>query len=297
VSRDGQVSEVDPDFSFQAASQQGVHVALSPDGGRIAYRHHAEPTGDVWIKELDRGPVSRLTFFDGIDGAPAWSEDGRTIYFLSQRDGWGIWSRRADGIGEATLIHAFDGAAMSLQSGPDGWLLYRVQEPSNNMYALNVQSGEVIEVGANDGYAETSAAISPDGRWITYTSNETGQPSVYIRPFPNVNDGRWQIPVDVSAVAKWSDDGSEIYFATLTGISVARVETDPTFRIVETRELFPYPTGMNATTLPGRWDVDGNGQRFLMTRLRLFNMSGVEQKPELILVQNFFEELKERVPR
>ncbi len=297
VSRSGDISEIDPSFGFRSMPGTPTMVALSPDGRRVAYHQPTENNMDVWIKELDRGPVSRLTFRDDLDGAPTWSEDGRTVYYLSrENDSWAIWSQRADGVGEPSLVHEVPGDAISLEAGPDGWLTYRVQEPSNNLYAVNAQTGETLVIAADPGYGETSAAISPDGRWVAYTSSETGAPGVYVRPFPNVNDGRWQIPVDISAVAKWSGDGSEIYFATLTGLSVAEVETSPTFRVLDVRQLFPYPTGLGATTEVGRWDVSADGQRFIITRPKLFNMSGLEQRPELILVQNFFEELKARVP-
>ncbi len=134
--------------------------------------------------------------------------------------------------------------------------------------------------------------MSPDGRWIAYKSDETGTSEIYVAPFPNVADGKWQISRTGGWEPAWSRSGEELFFATEQNeLAVVSVSTNPTFAHSEPNVLFPLPVGI-PLQLQSRYDVTSDGQRFLVYR-----PVGVVTGPteELIVVENFLEELKAKV--
>jgi serine/threonine-protein kinase len=299
VTRSGQVAPVDPDFTFNPGGDN-PSWRLSPDGTRVAFQDNRESGGDIWIKQLDRGPVSRLTFEAVPDRAPEWSADGESLLFLSDRNGSGadVWTKRADGTGEPTLLMALDRNPISQTLSPDGeWLIFRTSgSPSRDILAQRVGDTVAIEVAASPDFNENAPAISPDGRWIAYVSNETGGPQVYVRPFPDVDAGRWQVSNGPGFAPLWAHSGNELFFATLDGLVAAQIETLPSFRVVSQQSLFRFPAGLAPVIVRGWYDVSPDDQRFLMARPVQFGGDDEGSQIELILVQNFFEELKARVP-
>jgi serine/threonine-protein kinase len=299
VRRSGGIEPLDPDFTFRPAGDNPFW-SVSPDGRRVAYQDNSASGGDIWIKEADGGPVSRLTFEAVPDRAPRWSPDGQSVYFLSDRGsaGAGVWSMRADGTGEPTLLQPLARTPVSFDVSPDGaWIVYRtVADPSRDIYAVEIGTDREIPLAANDSFDEMGPAISPDGRWIAYSSNETGSPQVYVRPFPNVDDGRWQISDGPGVSPTWARSGREIFYATTSNMSAAQLETEPTLRVTGHLSLFNLPPGVTAINARGWYDVSADDQSFLMGRPAQFGTVSGGNPIELILVQNFFEELKARVP-
>jgi eukaryotic-like serine/threonine-protein kinase len=299
VSRSGEVTRVDPDFTFNPGGDNHSWK-LSPDGTRVAYQDNSEAGGDIWVKTLDQGPTSRLTFQAGPDRAPAWSADGQSVLFLSNRNGEGldVWTRRADGIGEPTLLMAVDRVAITVVATPDGeQLIFRTDgAPSRDIFSQKFGDETAVPVAASLDFAENAPAISPDGRWIAYSSDETGDFQVYVRPFPDVNAGRWQVSNGRGGAPVWSGDGRELFYGTPEGLKAAQIQTSPSFRVVSTESLFRYPPGVIPSRARGWYDVSPDGQRFLMARPTQFGTSSEDRPVELILVENFFKELKARVP-
>jgi serine/threonine-protein kinase len=298
VGRGGGVSTLDPDFSFRPGGDN-PSWAISPDGRRVAYQDNRTSGGDIWVKEADGGPVSRLTFDAVPDRAPRWSADGGSVYFISDRGsaGSGVWSMRADGTGEPTLLQALTQTAISFDVSPDGaWIVYRTPAaPSRDIYAVEIGTDREIALAANESFDESGPAISPDGRWIAYSSNETGSPQVYVRPFPNVEAGRWQVSDGPGVSPIWARSGREVFYATTSGLYAASLETEPTIRVTGHSLLFNLPPGVTAANARGWFDVSSDDQRFLMGRPAQFGTAAGGSAIELILVQNFFEELKARI--
>ncbi|MDT8341039.1 MAG: protein kinase [Longimicrobiales bacterium] len=299
VRRSGGIEPLDGEFVFRPAGDN-ASWSLSPDGSRIAYQDNSASGGDIWIKEADGGPVSRLTFEAAPDRAPRWSPDGQSVYFLSDRGsaGAGVWSMRADGTGEPMLLQPLARSAVSFDVSPDGaWIVYRTQAtPSRDIHAVEIGTDREIPLAANENFDETGPAISPDGRWIAYSSNETGAPQVYVRPFPNVEAGRWQISDGPGVAPTWARSGREIFYATTSSLFAAQLETDPTIRVTGHSTLFNLPPGVTAINARGWYDVSVDGQSFLMGRPEQFGTVSGASPIELILVHNFFEELKARIP-
>ncbi len=301
VSREGSVSPVDPGWTF-TPGQANAGWALSPDGTRLAFRDVSGGDGEIWIKELDRGPLSRLTFSPSEDYQPRWSSDGRTVLFPSDRSGpsMDVWGRLADGTGEEYLVLDTERSVAEIEPSPDGeWLVLRVANPPSRDILAQRLAGDApaIELMASPTFDEVAPALSPDGRWLAYVSFETGGPQVYVRPFPEVGGGRWQVSTGEGGIApRWSHRGGELFYATLTGWIVAQIETAPGFRVTG-RTTIPRGSLTNlSATLNGTWyDISADDRRILVARPA--SSGTAARAPELILVQNFFEELTARVPR
>jgi serine/threonine-protein kinase len=299
VTRSGEVTTVDPEFTFNPGGDN-ASWRLSPDGRRVAYQDNRESGGDIWIKDLDRGPVSRLTFDAVSDRAPEWSADGESVMFLSDRSGSGpdLWAQRADGTGEPTLLVELDGNPMSFTTSPDGErVVYRVAaSPTRDIFMQGLTDSVATAMAAAEDTDENAPTISPDGRWVAYVSDETGEPLVYVRPFPNIDEGRWQASAGSGGSPLWSHSGRELFYATASGLVAAQIETTPSFRVVEHEALFRFPAGVVPQVVKGWYDVDLGDERFLMARPAQFGTDESESRVELILVENFLEELKVRVP-
>ena len=172
---------------------------------------------------------------------------------------------------------------------PGDWLLYRTGQTQGDrdIYALRMGSDSArVTIAADPGVDEFSPTLSPDGRWVAYVLNTgTNITSIWVRPFPNTADGRWLIS-DRGSDPMWAHNGRELFFRGERTLMVARVQTDPTFSVLETTALFSlddYPS----TDLRTNYDVSADDQRFLMIR--------TDVGAELVVVLNFFEDLKERV--
>ena len=219
VTRSGEATPVDAGETFTLASSLDGW-RLSPDGSRIAFGRRVDENDDIWIKELPDGPVSRLTFSDEADVLPQWAPDGQSLTFRNGPPDQGhLWSRRADGTGEAELL--FDGfyIAKGVWS-PDGeWLVLRRSGGAGNETArdiLAIRPGvdtEAVPLVATGAFWEQAPAISRDGRWLAYSSNETGRHEIFVRPFPDVDAGKWQVSTGGGIQPVWAHNGRELFFA------------------------------------------------------------------------------------
>ncbi len=288
VNREGVATQVDPAWTGEFES-----VALSPDGTKLAATFATTNGTEVWIKQMDRGPESRLTFTDGLNHRPAWTRDGLSVTFISNRGGTrDLYVKRADGVGTAEV--ALD-LAVTVGEGfwsPDGdWLIYRagITEEERDILAWRPgPDSTTVPVATAPGVDEVAPALSPDGRWLAYVSNETGRQEVWVRRFPDVEAGRWQVSVRGGTEPVWAHSGRELFYKSQGALMVVGVQTNPTFATLEVQELFSTQRYLNFD-LHAQYDVTADGQRFVMIRNRSTG------EGELILVENFFEELKDKV--
>ncbi len=126
-------------------------------------------------------------------------------------------------------------------------------------------------------------------RWLAYVSDETGRSEIYVRPFPNTLEGRWQVSTDGGTEPAWAHSGRELLYREPNNLMSVEVLSGATFVYGEPRALFPV-VGLRRDRNHPQYDITPDDQRFVMIRNR-----GVNETPELIVVENFFEELKAKV--
>lgn len=305
VARSGRATLVDPGWTFNP-DLDNRSWDLSPDGARLALKAVTDLGEDIWIKPLPAGPMARLTFAAGEERMPRWSPDGQRVAFLSaQDDNLDVWSRRSDGTGEAELLVDLDRSVADMAWTPDGqsMLVRTAGTPGviggRDIYIVHIGADSVpIPVLASSA-DEAAPALSPDGRWLAYQSDETGRREVFVRPFPNVVDGQFQVSSGGGRAPIWSGDGKELFFvADTTGANndarrmmVAAVDPGPPFRVLPAQTLFQIDDNYYLANNSTSYRVAGDDERFLMARF-----VGEGPRIELVFVQNFFDELREGAP-
>jgi serine/threonine-protein kinase len=292
VSRSGLVSPVDPAWTGEFGSP-----ALSPDGQRLAVSIQGEASMDVWVKQLDRGPSIRLTFDGSRNDYPTWTPDGASVTFPSNRAGpsFDLWTKRADGSTPAVLELDEEWALAEALWSPDGtWFVHRTS--SNEPGAGDILAGRPQRQTAPvplvaTGFTELAPAISPNGRWMAYSSNETGRSEIFVVPFPNAGEAKWPVSVGGGTEPSWSRDSDELFYRNGLGDMVAvGVTLEPTFSAGPTSVLFSATPYLD-NAVHRQYDVSPDAQRFVMIRPAGGGIEG-----QLILVQNFFDEVRARVP-
>ena len=283
---------------------------VSPDGRHLALEVRDTANSDVMVYDLQRNAPTILTFDPGTDTSPLWSPDGRRVLFSSSRDGnLNIYSKAADGTGPAERLTTSDSIQIPFSWSGDGQSLVIFDflgDGNISVVSLGAESRTESLIATE--FLETYAEVSPDGRWIAYQSDESGRFEVYVRPFPNVDNGRWQISRDGGVSPVWAPHGDELFFRSrgvfnlggqLEGeehMMAVAVDTEPTFSHGNPEVLFaaPYRRAAPAGTRP--WAVAPDG-RFLMLREGAASTTDTYEVPaQVVLVQNWTEELKRLVP-
>ena len=214
-------------------------LALSPDGARAAYRDTPHSIGgDLWVMDLRRGVSTRLTSEGTLGGFPIWSPDGKYIAFRSGSD---LFQKPSDGTGEASLllkvpVEDANNKDPSSWSADGKFLLLTMVGTSTfqDIWILPTQGNRQPVPFLQTQYAESQGRFSPDGRWVAYTSNESGRSEVYVRPFtppgaaPALAGGKWQVSRDGGSTPAWREDGRELIFRSALPGAVMAVEVTPT---------------------------------------------------------------------
>ena len=264
---------------------------VSTEGTRLAVRVQTDGNFDIWIYDLARATMTRLTFDEADDGNPLWTPDGSRVVFQSLREGGGLFWKAADGTGEVERL--LESTAFITPYGwtADGRVI--VEQAPGNIGIVTTEGEGTLELLLDSEFDEGSPAISQDGRWIAYDSTESGREEVYVRPFPDLDAGRWQVSAEGGGEPVWSPDGRELFFAGLTGqFWAAKVETEPTFRPSTPEALFDLALFEDPR---GRvWDMAPGEERFIFQRNLADQVAGGTEG--LVFVLNWFEELQARVP-
>ncbi len=190
--------------------------ALSPDQERLAICVFDGEQSDIWVYDLERHVKTRITFEESDDGVPYWSRDGNYIYYSNDKSGkFGLFKRAANGLGETVPIYADDSMHAAVESRSlDGKWLYGVgYVKSYDVVRYSPTDKSYAEIIFGSKYQERGPRISPDGNYLAYYSNESGQYEVYVLELKE-GGGRWQISSDGGRCPQWSEDGTELYFIT-----------------------------------------------------------------------------------
>jgi serine/threonine-protein kinase len=293
VTRQGITGKVDSawvrDVEFEG-------LALSPDGERAAVVIEVEDRGDVWVKQLDRGPLSRLTFEGEYNGYPSWSPDGRFIAYQSLRDGqWNTWIKPADGSGPEELLLDLDRDIWGVTWSRDGtWLIVSVDGPpgSDDILAFRPGIDSVPVPIVADAFDEFQPTLSPDGRWLAYVSDESGQNEVYVRTFPAAAAGKWQVSTDGGIEPAWDPNSQELYFRSLDGqaILVADIAGGPSSAVSRRVVVLPEQNDYERNERNRLFEIAPDGRFAMIQRTGSPDVSG-----DLVVVQQWFEELRAKV--
>ncbi len=272
---------------------------ISPDGTRVAM----VIDGDIWVTELARpGTLQRITTDPARERFPAWTRDSRRIVFETNKGGApSIVAKSADGRGDEQTILTAMAKDLTLLS-PESWsvdgrelvFIYRIGAGSFDIGRVTADGSQKWQPVLNTEASESDAAVSPDGRRIAYAASETGQREIYLEAFPGLGS-RQIVSTGGGGDPVWSRDGRELFYRRSQegggGLMASAIQTAPVFTIGAGRELFvgryyQVPGGSR------QWDVSRDG-RFLM----LENVDDEASRPQIVLVRNWFEELRRLVPR
>ena len=290
VGRDGAATLVAPDWFGLIADP-----ALSRDGKRLAVST-TELTTQIWVRELEEGLLSRVSLTGQDNVRPAWSADGRTVAFVSnQRTDRDLFQRLADGSQPETLLLDDTLPLEEVAFSPNGtWMIYRAGSIAGerDLYARRIGTDSSIALIATAA-AETSPALSPDGRWLAYVSTESGTPEVYVSPFPNTGERRWKISLQGGQEPVWAHSGKELFYrvaGTTNAQMVMEVSTGSVFVPGVRRMLFPLT----------RYSMSPSHQQYAVApdnRFLMIRATESDRLDHLVAVENFFEVLNARVPR
>ncbi len=279
---------------------------FSADGRRLALDILEGKNRDVWVYEWGRDTLSRLTFDPGEDLAPEWTPDGRRIAFSSARADQAarnLYWQRADGTGEAERLTESENTQTPSSWHPSGKFLafHELNPPTSWDILILPLTGDETSgwkpgkptVFLNGPFFERQAAFSPDGRWLAYSSNESGRVEVYVRPFP-CPGGKWQVSTAGGLLPTWSRSRRELFYrGEDERIMVAAYSVEgERFRAEKPRVWSP---GLVPLRILGRtYDLHPDGERVAVLKASVDEAEA--RRDKVVLIQNFFDELRRVAP-
>ena len=283
-----QILDVPPNFYLRPR--------ISPDGSRLAVQINSNSGPDIWVYDLSGSTqIRRLTLEqDGNNSNPVWTPDSERITFLSDRDETrSVWWQPEDGSVIAERLTSVEGQQMRPVSwSPDGQTLLLIDDGARTLtMSLDNETAtpEPLALGTARGQV-----FSPDGRWIAWDSNRSGQGEIYVSPFPPTGV-TYQITTEGGNWPIWSPDGNELFYQLAGRIRSVDISTEPSLAFGNDRVL-----GIEGASLaaPARRDYDmaPDGERFLMIFPADQDEFTEPPRPQINIVLNWFEELKQRVP-
>ena len=266
---------------------------LSPDGQRLAVQIGPEGNSDIWIYDIPRGTLTRLTFEGG--DIPRWMPDGKRVAFGSRRAGGpeNLFWKAADGSGPAEQLTESERRQLPSSWSPDGQVLaFGELHPTTGyeIWVLPLQGERKPRPFLQTQFSERAPVFSPDGHWLAYTSNESGRSEVYVQPYPGPG-GKWQISNEGGNEPLWAKNGRELFYRDGDKMMAVPVTTQPTFRAGAPTLLFEGQYHNDFNWSPPNYDVTPDGQRFLMIQ-----PGEQEAATQINVVLNWFEELKRLAP-
>jgi len=274
-----------------------VYPRLSPDGTRLAF-FVSDQELDIWLLDLSRSTLTRLTFDAGLENYPVWMPDGRQLFFSSERDGARHLYVQADSTGAITRLTESVNAQYPTSISPDGARLVFTE------IATATAAGDVLQLGLDRTHAvtplvqtpfnERNGEVSPDGRWLAYEANNSGRFEIYVRPFPDVTGGLWPVSADGGTRPLWARSGHELFYLAPTGALMrVGVTGGASWAASAPTKLFEGRYGAAGFHSGRTYDVSPDGRGFLMIKGGAGDPKGTPAS--MVVVLNWFEELKRRV--
>ena len=282
-------------------------IRISPDGERIALQV-SSPAANIYVWDIVRENMMRLTLDEGTNSTnPLWTSDGKRILFTTYygtAELGDLYWKASDGMGKAEKLASSPGRGLYPNSwSKDGetlvlWEVTRDTGYDFDIGTLSMEGDHIRKALLQEQYWEYYPRVSPDGRWMAYTSNESGRLEVYICPFPDVKKGsKWKVSSNGGNCAIWSPDGQELYYQNENAIMAVPIETGAECKPGKPTVLFRGTLGKIISSSSfdisflTYWDISPKDGRFLMLK-----DPGAEVPRKINIVLNWFEELKKRVP-
>ncbi|HKD86609.1 MAG TPA: protein kinase [Terriglobales bacterium] len=262
-------------------------AAISPQGDRIAMQLDVGVT-DIWVLDLARGVRTRLTFGPTMNSFPIWSPDGKWIVYTSDRHGRAeVYRKPSDGSGPEELLLSDGQISVPTNWTRDGKYLIYMRGPSGaqELWALPLEGERkphiLVPHAANS--SVFLGSVSPNGRWITYTSNESGAPEVYVAAFQG--QGKWQLSPNGGSFSRWSSDGRQIYYLDprFNLFSVPVTEIGGALQFGTPQLLVP-----NWSAPSVFYDVTPDGKKILLDKV------SQQVNPTMTVVTNYAAALKKK---
>ncbi len=272
-----------------------VAPALSPTGDRLAVGIQAT-TGDIWLYEFERQNLIRFTFDQADDMWPIWTPDGSRILFSSTRETNtpNLFWKLSNGSGPAERLTTSDYAQFATCISPDGTFVVFDEYHDDtgwDIWTMPLQGDRTPELYLQTPFIEENGVLSPDGRWLCYSSDESGKSQVYVRAFPDTG-GKWLVSIDGGDHPLWGPTGTEIFYLRAGTIMVTKVTTEgPIFLADRPDILLDDELVFEPIFRP--YTVSDDGLQFVVTTKR---SDGNASRTQVTFVFNWFEELKRRVP-
>jgi serine/threonine-protein kinase len=286
--------------TINAPTRSYAAARISPDGTRVALDIRDQEY-NIWVWDLARQTLTRLTDGHSLDTSPVWTPDSARIIFMSAPDGIGnLHWQAANNTGAVERLTISLNIQAPTSISPDGTRVVFTEGTSNtsaDILMMAMDGKRATEPLIHTKYREVNAEISPNGRWIAYESNESGTNQVYVRPFPNVDAGHWQVSTGpVGSRPLWARSGRELFYLddAANRLMVVPVQSDgETFRLGSPVKVFDYR--LVNPYLGRSFDISPDGQRFLVIKDATNDQSSTASPTSMVVVVNWLEELKQRV--
>ncbi len=281
--------------------------AFSPDGTRLALQVFDKQM-DIHVYDWKRDTPTRITFAPQEDSRPSWTPDGRWITFASEQEGPGnLYMVRSDGTGQPIRLTQSSNTQLSSAWHPSGkFLAFTERNTQGNQGSVDIGILPVEwdpKTGPKPGqpsallsgpFGETDPAFSPDGRWLAYVSDESGIREVFVRPVP-AGEGKWQVSSGGGVFPMWSRNGRDLFYRTEDSNRIMVSTYSVTGSSFQADRPRVWADAAITAFGPNRnLDLHRDGKRFVVLRSEA-TQSG-EKSHKVVMIQNFFEELRRIAP-
>ncbi len=259
-------------------------VSLSPDGQKLAMTIRAA-NDDIWVYQIARGTLTRLTFGGGNSGRPAWMPDGKSIVYVSERrKAISLFRKPWDGSGVEEQLGDETKTDVSARPSftPDGKIM--AYSRLGDIWIMSLDNDRKSKSFIQSSSFENGAAFSPDGHWMSYISNESGRNELYVVPFPK-RDGKWQVSTNGALAGGWSRSGKELLYTDGKTVMKVDVKFEPTFDFSSPQKVCDLPSSSF-----GVYDVTPDGKRFVVGLTRAREVTATQVN----VVVGWFDELKKK---
>jgi serine/threonine-protein kinase len=273
---------------------------VSPDGTHVAVDAFDQQL-DIWLWRLPGGPLTPVTFDPGFDASPVWASNSSRLFFSSSRSGRpvNLFTVAVDRTGDVVRLTESPNRQFASAITPDGRrLVFSEQFPNTgeDVMEVEVDGHHQITPLVQTPNDERNGMVSPDGRWLAYEANDSGAFQIYVRPYPNVNTGRWQVSTGGGTRPLWAHRLQELFYLAPNGALMrVAVPSGATWTVTTPTKLLEGRYWAGAGAQFGRpYDIAPDDQRFLMLTAGGTDPTGAA--PHFEVVQHFDEELKRLVP-